>query len=123
MQVENPSWMWGGFALTSNLTLPYNRIANIAFAALVLGGARSRRAHAARAVRARRHRVGERQHDPGEQRLADQCAPVIAQLVQHPKQHRGNDDVDSDGARTKRARVEHVAGEVGDLDAEAGRSS
>jgi urea transport system permease protein len=34
--VENPAWLSGGFALTSNLTLPYNRIAIIAFAALVL---------------------------------------------------------------------------------------
>ena len=36
--VENPSWLSGGVAVMSNLTLPYNRIAIIAFAALVLGG-------------------------------------------------------------------------------------
>jgi urea transport system permease protein len=37
VQVENPSWMSGGVAVMSNLTLPYNRIAIVAFAALVLG--------------------------------------------------------------------------------------
>jgi urea transport system permease protein len=37
VQVENPSWMSGGVAVASNLTLPYNRIAIVAFAALVLG--------------------------------------------------------------------------------------
>ena len=36
--VENPSWLSGGVAVMSNLTLPYNRIAIVAFAALVLGG-------------------------------------------------------------------------------------
>jgi urea transport system permease protein len=36
VEVENPSWMSGGVAVTSNLTLPYNRIAIIAFAVLVL---------------------------------------------------------------------------------------
>lgn len=36
--VENPAWLAGGMAVTSNLTLPYNRIAILAFAALVLGG-------------------------------------------------------------------------------------
>ncbi|HYN58574.1 MAG TPA: urea ABC transporter permease subunit UrtB [Rubrivivax sp.] len=36
--VENPAWLSGGFALMSNLTLPYNRIAIIAFAGLVLAG-------------------------------------------------------------------------------------
>ncbi|HEX4511681.1 MAG TPA: urea ABC transporter permease subunit UrtB, partial [Burkholderiaceae bacterium] len=36
VEVENPSWMSGGVAVTSNLTLPYNRLAIIAFAALVL---------------------------------------------------------------------------------------
>jgi urea transport system permease protein len=35
--VENPGWMSGGIAITSNLTLPYNRIAIVVFAALVLG--------------------------------------------------------------------------------------
>ena len=35
--VENPSWMSGGVALLPNLTLPYNRIAIIAFALAVLG--------------------------------------------------------------------------------------
>jgi urea transport system permease protein len=36
--VENPAWMSGGVAVFSNLTLPYNRLAIIVFAALVLGG-------------------------------------------------------------------------------------
>ena len=36
--VENPSWLSGGVAVMSNLTLPYNRIAIIVFAALVLAG-------------------------------------------------------------------------------------
>ena len=36
--VENPAWLSGGVAVMSNLTLPYNRIAIIAFAFLVLGG-------------------------------------------------------------------------------------
>jgi len=34
--VENPSWMSGGWEVTSNLVLPYNRIAIIGFAILVL---------------------------------------------------------------------------------------
>jgi len=38
VQVENPSWMSGGFDILSNLTLPYNRLVIIAFAALVLIG-------------------------------------------------------------------------------------
>jgi urea transport system permease protein len=38
VEVENPSWMSGGIAVTANLTLPYNRLAIIAFAALVLVG-------------------------------------------------------------------------------------
>ena len=38
VQVENPSWMSGGFDLFSNLTLPYNRLAIIVFAGLVLLG-------------------------------------------------------------------------------------
>ncbi len=38
VQVENPNWMSGGFEVLSNLTLPYNRLAIIAFAALVLVG-------------------------------------------------------------------------------------
>ena len=38
LQVENPSWLSGGFAVTSNLVLPCNRLAIIAFAAIVLGG-------------------------------------------------------------------------------------
>ena len=38
VEVENPSWMSGGIAVASNLTLPYNRLAIIAFAALVLLG-------------------------------------------------------------------------------------
>ncbi len=36
--VENPSWMSGGVQVLPNLTLPFNRIAIIAFAALVLLG-------------------------------------------------------------------------------------
>lgn len=36
VQVENPSWMSGGFDILSNLTLPYNRLVIIAFAGLVL---------------------------------------------------------------------------------------
>lgn len=38
VQVENPNWMSGGFKVLSNLTLPYNRLAIIAFAGLVLLG-------------------------------------------------------------------------------------
>jgi urea transport system permease protein len=37
VQVENPSWMSGGIAVASNLVLPWNRIAIVAFALLVLG--------------------------------------------------------------------------------------
>ena len=36
--VENPSWLSGGIAVLPNLTLPYNRIAILVFAALVLAG-------------------------------------------------------------------------------------
>ena len=36
--VENPSWLSGGVAVASNLTLPFNRIAIIVFALLVLAG-------------------------------------------------------------------------------------
>jgi urea transport system permease protein len=36
--VENPVWLSGGVAVMSNLTLPYNRIAIIVFAGLVLAG-------------------------------------------------------------------------------------
>jgi len=36
--VENPAWLSGGIEVMSNLTLPFNRIAIIAFAFLVLGG-------------------------------------------------------------------------------------
>jgi urea transport system permease protein len=36
--VENPAWLSGGVAAMSNLTLPYNRIAIVAFAVLVLAG-------------------------------------------------------------------------------------
>jgi len=36
--VENPAWLSGGVQIMSNLTLPYNRIAIIGFAFLVLGG-------------------------------------------------------------------------------------
>jgi urea transport system permease protein len=38
VQVENPAWLSGGLQLMSNLTLPYNRIAIVVFAGLVLGG-------------------------------------------------------------------------------------
>jgi urea transport system permease protein len=38
VQVENPSWLSGGVDVLSNLTLPFNRIAIIAFAVIVLGG-------------------------------------------------------------------------------------
>jgi urea transport system permease protein len=38
VQVENPTWLSGGFALTATLTLPYSRLAIIVFAALVLVG-------------------------------------------------------------------------------------
>jgi urea transport system permease protein len=36
--VENPAWLSGGVQVLPNLTLPYNRLAIIAFAALVLLG-------------------------------------------------------------------------------------
>ena len=36
--VENPAWLSGGAQAMSNLTLPYNRLAIIAFAVLVLAG-------------------------------------------------------------------------------------
>ena len=36
VEVENPAWMSGGVAVASNLVLPYNRLAIIAFAAIVL---------------------------------------------------------------------------------------
>jgi len=36
--VENPGWLSGGIAVLPNLTLPYNRIAILGFAALVLAG-------------------------------------------------------------------------------------
>jgi urea transport system permease protein len=38
VQVDNPVWLSGGVALLPNLTLPYNRIAIIVFAALVVAG-------------------------------------------------------------------------------------
>ncbi len=38
VQVENPNWLSGGVQVFSNLTLPYNRIAIIAFSLLVLVG-------------------------------------------------------------------------------------
>jgi urea transport system permease protein len=43
--VENPSWLSGGLAAMSNLTLPYNRIAIIVFAMLVLAGVAALIAH------------------------------------------------------------------------------
>ena len=36
--VENPAWLSGGVQVMSNLILPFNRIAIVAFAVLVLGG-------------------------------------------------------------------------------------
>ena len=36
--VENPGWLSGGVQVLPNLTLPYNRLAILAFAALVLAG-------------------------------------------------------------------------------------
>ncbi len=36
VEVVNPAWMSGGFALVSNLVLPYNRIAIIVFSMIVL---------------------------------------------------------------------------------------
>ena len=36
--VENPAWLSGGVDVMSNLTLPYNRIAIVVFAVLVLAG-------------------------------------------------------------------------------------
>jgi urea transport system permease protein len=36
--VENPGWLSGGFAVLPNLTLPWNRLVIIAFAAAVLAG-------------------------------------------------------------------------------------
>ena len=36
--VENPAWLSGGVAVMSNLTLPFNRIAIVFFAVLVLAG-------------------------------------------------------------------------------------
>jgi urea transport system permease protein len=36
--VENPSWLSGGVQVLPNLVLPYNRLAILLFAALVLGG-------------------------------------------------------------------------------------
>jgi urea transport system permease protein len=38
VQVENPAWLSGGIDVMSNLTLPYNRIAIVIFAGLVLLG-------------------------------------------------------------------------------------
>ena len=38
VSVENPGWLSGGMQVLSNLTLPYNRIAIVFFAALVLAG-------------------------------------------------------------------------------------
>ncbi len=38
VQVENPAWLSGGVDVLSNLTLPYNRLAIIGFAVLVLAG-------------------------------------------------------------------------------------
>ncbi len=43
--VENPAWLSGGVAAMSNLTLPYNRIAIIVFAMLVLAGVAALIAH------------------------------------------------------------------------------
>jgi len=38
VQVENPSWMSGGIEVLGSLTLPWNRLYTIVFAALVLAG-------------------------------------------------------------------------------------
>jgi len=38
VQVENPAWMSGGIEVLGNVTLPWNRLYIIAFAALVLAG-------------------------------------------------------------------------------------
>ena len=38
VQVENPAWLSGGIDVLSNVTLPFNRLAIIAFAVLVLAG-------------------------------------------------------------------------------------
>jgi urea transport system permease protein len=38
VRVENPAWLSGGLPVMSNLVLPYNRLAIIAFAVLVLCG-------------------------------------------------------------------------------------
>lgn len=38
VRVRNPDWLGGGLQLLSNLVLPWNRIALVGFAALVLGG-------------------------------------------------------------------------------------
>jgi urea transport system permease protein len=38
VSVENPAWLSGGIAVLPNLTLPFNRIAILVFAALVLAG-------------------------------------------------------------------------------------
>ncbi|CAN5559983.1 urea ABC transporter permease subunit UrtB [soil metagenome] len=38
VQVENPSWLSGGVQVMSNLTLPFNRIAIVIFAVMVLAG-------------------------------------------------------------------------------------
>ena len=38
VQVDNPTWLSGGVALMPNLTLPYNRMAIIVFASLVVVG-------------------------------------------------------------------------------------
>jgi len=38
VQVENPAWLSGGVDVLSNLTLPFNRMAIIGFAVLVLAG-------------------------------------------------------------------------------------
>ena len=43
--VENPAWLSGGVAVMSNLTLPFNRIAIIAFALMVLAGVAALIAH------------------------------------------------------------------------------
>ena len=64
VQVENPAWMSGGIELMSNVVLPYSRIVIIGFAGGgAAAGVAAADAHAARALRARRHaepRDGER---------------------------------------------------------------
>jgi hypothetical protein len=69
--VENPSWLSGGVQVLPNLTLPYNRLAIVAFRrAGAAGHDAADQPHAAGPVRARRHaepphgRLCGREHGP-----------------------------------------------------------